>query len=302
MPLRGIDVSSWQTGLDLSKNTPQFAIMKATEGTTIVDRHCDSFVQQCLRLGIPWGFYHFARPNDATREAKWFYENTRNYSGRGIPVLDFEDTRLTNAYMDAWITAYHDLTSVWPWIYTNADFINNRGYGTSLARKNCGLWLAGYPKRVTTYPSEIICPYAHKGWTLAAWQFTDNLSLNGMHVDGDIFYGDVTAWNRYAKGGRTTWGEATGGADISKDSDFALARRVINGEFGNGTTRRNLLGSRYNSVQTAVNQLLNGSDDLLAALIWQGRLGSGTERKEILGKRYAKVQALVNKGVGRGQN
>lgn len=300
--LTGIDISSYQHGLSLSTTRPGFAVMKATEGASLVDRYCDGWVQQCASAGIPWGFYHFARPNDATKEATYFYENTKNYVGKGIPVLDFEDTRLTNAWMDEWVSAYHNLSGVWPWLYTNYDFIHNRGYGTSLVKQNCGLWLAGYPQRLTTYPAGKDCPYTVKGWTLAAWQFTDRLSFGGYSLDGDIFYGDTSAWSLYATGGKgsASTGDVSGGdvhpgvSDSAWESQYGYARRVINGEFGDGQARVAALGDKYKLVQTAVNYLLNATDYQLAKLVIAGKMGNGKDREWILGKRYAKVQVMVN--------
>ena len=43
--LRGIDISNYQHGFNiLSPQRPNFAIMKATEGTGYVDKHCDGWV------------------------------------------------------------------------------------------------------------------------------------------------------------------------------------------------------------------------------------------------------------------
>ena len=170
----------------------------------------------------------------------------------------------------------------------SSDFVNNRGYGSDYVKRNCGLWLAGYPSRATMYPTVKTCPYKHNGWTLAAWQFTDNLGIGGMHVDGDIFYGDTSAWNMYVSGGKETNGASIDG------SAYSLARRAINGEFGNGLSRKSALGERYSEVQGAVNVLLNGSDAELAKLVVSGKLGNGAERKAILGSRYAAVQSKVN--------
>ena len=286
--LKGIDISKYERGFNLKATSPGFCIVKATEGMTIVDKCCDGFVQQCISLGIPWGYYHFARPNGGAREARYFYENTRNYTGRGIPILDFEDRRNGNGYLDEFVREYHAITGIYPWVYMSSDFLNNRGYGTDYVRNNCGLWLAGYPSRATMYPTVKMCPYKHNGWTLAAWQFTDNLSIGGMHVDGDIFYGDTSAWKMYATGGKETNGVSVDG------STYSLARRAINGEFGNGSSRKAALGKRYYEVQNAVNMLISGSDTELANLVISGKLGNGDERKVILGSRYAAVQKKVN--------
>lgn len=309
--LTGIDISSYQRGLSLTTTRPGFAIMKATEGTSLVDKFCDGWVTQCQNAGIPWGFYHFARPNDATKEARHFYDNTKNYVGKGIPVLDFEDARLTSAWMESWVTTYHNLSGVWPWVYMNYDFAHNRGYGTELVKKSCGLWLAGYPQRLTAYPAGKQCPYAVKGWTLAAWQFTDRLSLGGYSLDGDIFYGDTSAWALYANPSQNQASSTQNQASSSQndasssqipsgvsqsawESQYGYARRVVSGEFGNGGDRVRRLGSRYSLVQAAVNVLVNGSDNQLAKLVIAGKMGNGRDREWILGSRYAKVQVMVN--------
>lgn len=46
---------------------------------------------------------------------------------------------------------------------------------------------------------------------------------------------------------------------ISKYSDLELALMALLGYLGNGETRKNKLGSRYNAVQLIVNQILAGS-------------------------------------------
>ena len=199
--LYGIDISNHQKGLQLSTSAADLYVMKATEGTSFVDKYCDPWVQWCIDNGVPWGFYHFMRPNGGVAEAEFFYRNTRNYFTHGVPILDFEDTRLSTADAESFVWRIHELSGVWPLVYCNSDFINNRGYfSNSWVRDKCGLWLAGYPSRRTGWPSDATCPYPHTGWTLAMWQFTNCLSYNGYSVDGDVFYGDAEAWERYALG------------------------------------------------------------------------------------------------------
>ena len=294
--ITGIDISNWQRGFNLKATKPGFCIVKATEGTSLVDRSCDSFVQECVRLGIPFGFYHFARTNGGASEARYFYNQTRNYVGKGIPVLDFEDERNDNNYIDEFVKEYHAITGIYPLIYMNSNFVNNLGYGSDYVKQNCGLWLAGYPTLRTDYPDDANCPYGHNGWTLAAWQFTNNLYVAGMHVDGDFFYGDTNAWNLYATGGKSSVPQSAPApaVNLSGYTDWQLARKVVNGEFGNGDDRRNALGSRYDAVQNNVNLLLNGSNRELANAVIAGELGNGDDRRYILGARYSDVQNVVN--------
>ena len=64
--LRGIDISNWQRGFDLASTKPDFVIVKATEGLNFVDKTCDGFVQDAIKLNIPFGYYHFASLKDAS--------------------------------------------------------------------------------------------------------------------------------------------------------------------------------------------------------------------------------------------
>lgn len=199
--LYGIDISNHQKGLQLSTSDADLYIMKATEGTDYVDRYCDPWVQWCIDNGKPWGFYHFMRPNGGVAEAEFFYTNTRNYFTHGVPILDFEDDRLTTSDAESFIWRIHELSGVWPLVYTYSDFINEQGYfANSWVKEKCGLWLAGYPSRRVGWPDDTTCPYPHDGWTLAMWQFTNVLPFGGMSVDGDVFYGDAYAWDAYAMG------------------------------------------------------------------------------------------------------
>lgn len=87
-----------------------------------------------------------------------------------------------------------------------------------------------------------------------------------------------------------------------------LAQRVINGEFGTGDERRAALGSRYDEVQSRVNEILSGGSqasgaldiDDLARRALNGEFGNGDQRKAALGSLYDAVQARVNELCGQG--
>ena len=132
--------------------------------------------------------------------------------------------------------------------------------------------------------------------------------INGEFGNGDARkaalgdrYSEVQAEvNRILSGG----GEAdTGGSSQSVDIDD-LARRVINGEFGNGDDRRNALGGNYDAVQARVNEMLgcgsssgnSGGVDIesLAWAVINGDYGNGEERRQRLGANYDAVQRRVN--------
>lgn len=284
--LKGIDISNYQRGFSLSATNPGFVIVKATEGLGLVDRCCDWFVQDAIRLGIPFGYYHFARSNDAAREATYFYNQTKNYVGKGIPILDFEVLN-SNCWLETWCKTFYQLSGVKPWVYMSSDYINNRGYGTPWVKSNCGLWLAGYPRTYMSYP-DASCPYKHAGWTLAAWQFTSSLAMGGMSVDGDIFYGDREAWDAYA-GSSNYSGSGNHPDSLVSGSALDLATDVIKGKYGSGQARRAALGSHYDEVQAKVNDLYAKANKVI-----KGRYGNGTTRRNMLGSEYDIVQYIVN--------
>ena len=95
-------------------------------------------------------------------------------------------------------------------------------------------------------------------------------------------------------------------------SDEELAKRVWNGEFGNGDERKAKLGIRYNAVQALVNKGVGKpstptptpqpkpeptpSVDILTLVkkTIRGDFGNGEARKKALGSNYAEVQRQVN--------
>ncbi len=113
-------------------------------------------------------------------------------------------------------------------------------------------------------------------------------------------------------GGNASAGDSySGGGSVEGDvSD--LARRVIDGEFGNGDARKAALGDRYGEVQAEVNRILGGGEtassspsvqvdiDDLARRVINGEFGNGDARRNALGDNYSAVQARVNEMLGCG--
>ena len=187
----GIDISNHQAGLSLDKVFPDFVILKATEGTNFVDIYCDSWVQQAKSLRIPWGFYHFAMEANPETEARFFLDNTRDYFGQGIPVLDWE-TDQTVDWVNIFVKTVHDETGVWPWIYANPWRFNQGG-----VEQNCARWVAAYPGGTPNFNEP---PYANGN--VVAWQFTSTGRLEGWdgNLDLNVFYGDENDWQAYVEG------------------------------------------------------------------------------------------------------
>lgn len=195
--LNFLDTSNWQGGYNPALTGADAVTVKATEGTNFVDPYCDSIIQQAVSAGMLWGFYHFAGDGDAIEEATHFIQNTINYFGHGIPVLDWEGNQSVD-WVNEFVSEVYSSTHVWPWIYANPWRFNQGG-----VNPNCARWVASYPDVAS--PTWIQaqgwkCPAADGN--VVAWQFCSDGSVNGIagDVDLDLFYGDKEQWLAYARG------------------------------------------------------------------------------------------------------
>ena len=245
MVMRGIDISKWQSGIDLSAVNADFVIVKATEGIGYVDKSCDGFFQKALSLGKKLGFYHFARPtNDPVREADFFYNNCRGYFGKGIPILDWESGNTSNVmWAKRWLDRVYQLSGVKPVIYMSESVVNANNW-SAVAAEDYGLWVAKYRDNNPDYnysmASAGIRPKV-KWWKFyCMWQWTSSGRLNGYNgnLDCDVFYGDQSTWDAYV--GKSTSVTKPQPKPASKTT-AQLAEEVIAGQWGNGTDRKKRL-------------------------------------------------------------
>ena len=100
LKVHGIDLSRYQDykyDLKASKAAGlEWVYGKATEGLTIVDPEYARHRANAKAAGLPFGAYHFARPDkdgkDAVAEAKKFLQVAKiDFKNDLIPMLDFED-------------------------------------------------------------------------------------------------------------------------------------------------------------------------------------------------------------------
>lgn len=188
---------------------------------------------------------------------------------------------------------------------------------------------------------------------IMVWQKGDTLSGNdgAGHVavveridsanqiyTSESAYGGSAFWNSIRKNTNGRWGMGSGYSfrgcivnpaigdvhyvePVAVDpfpnvSDEELAKRVWNGDFGNGDDRKNALGIRYNNVQALVNNGVGKPEeqkptptpqpapkidmlDLVRKTI-RGDFGNGVTRKQNLGSNYAEVQRQVNLNIQHG--
>ena len=285
--LKGIDISNWQVGLDLSKLDIDFMICKATEGNNFVDGCCNGFIEQAKAKGILWGFYHFARNNKPEEEAEYFYKNTKNYFKNGIPVLDYEVENYDNVkWCQRFLNHLHEISGVWAMLYISAS--RCKQYENSWIPKKCGLWVAGYPRSYADWTKDDMPYNIYPFENAAIWQFTSSLILHGWwnKLDGDYAYMNKSAWLKYAQ---CTEKEPAKKKEKSIDD---LVLETLLGEYGVNEDRKKMLGKNYEKVQNRINELYKVADEVI-----DGKWGNGWNRETALkgaGYPYSIVQRIVN--------
>lgn len=205
MSLNGIDVSNWQAGINLAAVPADFVIMKATEGTNYVSPDFNRQYQQAKSAGKALGVYHYARGGNVQSEADHFLNNTKHCIGEAILVLDWEagDNPTFGKNDLGWVKQWCDYvtskTGVKPMIYIQQSAMNRvKGAG------DYGLWVAQYADmNPTGYQDK---PWNEGAYSCAMRQYssTGRLSGWGGNLDLNKFYGDRSAWNKYAGKGNAT--------------------------------------------------------------------------------------------------
>lgn len=204
-----IDVSSWQSGINVTTSGAQIVVAKATEGVGYVNPDCDRVVQDALTAGQGVGVYHFAHTeNSAVSEANYFIDSTRGYIGKGIvPILDWEPSApWDTGWALTWLRIVEAAWGTKPIIYTY-QYVENSYDWSNVVRENYGLWIASYTLSDTPiygFNPPAVQPTL-RNWPFAvAWQYTANGHVNGWAggVDLSVVYGDLNTWHAYAGSGQ----------------------------------------------------------------------------------------------------
>lgn len=213
--LNGFDVSSYQTGMDVGRVAGDFVLVKATEGTDYTNPAFNAHVQQVLTSSKRLGVYHFIRNDvDVKRQADYFLTKVGRYVGQAMLVLDFENTNGSTIQNQTgvdlakqWLDYVYDKTGVRPVLYTGVSCENSLNW-SSVVAANYGLWIAQYNNynAVNGYaPRDLYGSLKH--WkTAVMFQYTSAGHLSGWSegLDFNVFYGDKSAWDKYAKSTKTS--------------------------------------------------------------------------------------------------
>ena len=206
--MNGIDIASYQTGIDLSVVPCDFVIIKATEGTGYTNPDFTRAYAQAVQQGKLVGIYHYANGSGATAEADYFLSVVGDRVGDAVLVLDWEQGGNSAfgsvAYAKQWLDRVYSKTKVRPLIYMSKSV--TYGYDWSSVAADHGLWVAQYANNNPTN-------YQANPWTdgngYGAWangpvifQYSSTGRLSGWNgnLDLNLAYMDATAWSKYAQG------------------------------------------------------------------------------------------------------
>lgn len=304
MSLNGVDIANYQAGINIAAmTTTDFVIVKATQGTWYTS---PSFVKQysdAKAAGKLLGIYHYAEGKDYKAEADYFLKTIGDRVGEAILCLDWEDednSTFNSGKDKTWVKNWCDYvaskTNVKPLVYTSASFMGNiSGIG------DYGLWIAQYANyNATDYQAT---PWNEGAYSCAIRQYSSTGRITGYssNIDLDKFYGDATAWKKYANPGNAK--PVEGGSSnpstpstTPSGSTLDLVLGVMQGKYGDGDARKAALGTRYDEVQNMINHIATASASTLANEVKAGKYGNGDTRKTVLGSRYTEVQNIVNAG------
>lgn len=308
--MNGIDISSWQEGINLSAVPADFIIIKATEGTRFVDNTFKTWANWCKNNNKCFGFYHFINNpgmgGSIKDQAQYFYNAVKDYIGYGIPFLDWEDGGSYSKILSfgptvakEWLDEFYRLSGKRAMIYMSQSVTID--YNWSAVAKDYKLWMAQYPN-YNVQNGYLTNPwYTQQGYwdkfTILQYSGNGRLSGYGGGLDLNKAYLTKEEWNQIAKGSSSTPSQ-------NKKTNAAIAQEVLEGKWGNGNDRYQRLtaaGYNYDAIQDIVNDLVNKRDnkksnEQIAAEIVKGKWGKFNEWESKLTKEgydYNKILPLV---------
>lgn len=190
--IKGVDISAWQEGIDFAKIKAagiDFCIIRAGCGKS-KDSQLDTFVKNCEKHGIKYGFYWYSYAlsvDRAKEEAEKCLEVIKDYKPDYPIYYDIEDkSQITNLNTRTRTDMVHAFCGViraagyTAGVYANPSWFNYYLYRKELINEY-DIWLAHW----TESPDK---PSGYK-YNQKVWQWGLD-QIAGYNVDGDLSYFD----------------------------------------------------------------------------------------------------------------
>lgn len=190
----GIDISHHQGEIDwnqvvdmkIGKDSIQFVFLKLTEGLNFKDDYAAINMKKLQELEVPFGTYHFYRPNQsAAKQANFFVENYMKTALKPVLDIELQGQLKASSLIDSvsvFLQIVHDKLKVRPIIYTYESFYVDFFKSSPLSKE--WFWIANYTGQSKAFEvSNII-----------AWQFTDKGTIDGIKEKADLNIGKSNFW------------------------------------------------------------------------------------------------------------
>lgn len=297
----GPDISAWQGNIDISAiaNHCDFFIFRSHAGMS-EDSKAARNVELAINAGKPYGLYIYSYAltrERAKQEAANViaFANSRRVKPKFL-VIDMEDAdgykarngMPSNDTLRGICTeecVAFENAGYYAMVYASSSWFKNQLAGLDRFDK----WVAHWPVSGGKQKGMNTDPSGENANNCGIWQFTSEGKLPGYsgNLDMNYLYKDAIL------GGVTPTPQPTPAPSV-EGSTLDLAVRVMQGAYGDGDTRKNNLGNRYDEVQDFINHIFSASANTLAEEVKAGRYGNGDVRKVVLGSRYDEVQNIVN--------
>lgn len=203
--IKGIDVSSYQGEIDwkiLSSENISFAFIKATEGSSFVDKNFEYNFKAAQKTSLAVGAYHFfSYDSSGDTQAKNFINNVTAFDGMLPPVIDLEfyaDKEKNPPARKDVEKQLKSLLSILEEHYGQKPII----YATEKSYK---LYLSNDYKDYDIWIRNVISkPKLSDGREWTFWQYTNRERLMGYkgqekYIDVNVFNGNNEDYMEYLK-------------------------------------------------------------------------------------------------------
>ena len=204
-PIKGIDVSNYQGDIDWevlsNEEDISFVFIKATEGSSFVDKKFKYNYEQARKNGLYVGAYHFfSYDSEGKTQAENFIKTVKAFNGMLPPVIDLEfygdkmknppKKKDVDTQLKVLLEKLENHYGKKPIIYAS-----EISYALYLANdyEEYDIWISNFATKPIMWGD-------NKKWTF--WQYADREKLDGYSgdekfIDVNVFYGSEEEFNKY---------------------------------------------------------------------------------------------------------